>query len=202
MGVTSESPRGCDPFFLPRKDRRRRFGCGDGKQLRVFASAGLGPARKGAIMAKRGGGLAQRRRGAEGCGNVCQLGLYESSNARISPQGRGLEHCPSPPQWPGRKRHRVLCGRHSGGDGEDSRRGAEAQRIFGRGDLSCFLRLPWTAENEIPQILSQKSMDQGMGPSTPMARSKTPPRPLREALRNRMVESGELLLASFRTRSS
>jgi hypothetical protein len=35
-----------------------------------------------------------------------------------------------------------------------------------------------------------KGRDQGIAPSTSMARSKTPPRPLREALRIRMEESG------------
>ena len=55
---------------------------------------------------------------------------------------------------------------------------AEAQRrrgVLGGGDtdpFGLFLQLPWSVE----------IMDQGLDPHPPMAKSKTSPRPLREAL--------------------
>jgi hypothetical protein len=64
------------------------------------------------------GGLAQRRRGAEEgigrTGNISATAL-DSRQRIIFPQSRfGSGHGPNPPPWPGRKRHRVLCGRLSG----------------------------------------------------------------------------------------
>jgi hypothetical protein len=56
---------------------------------------------------------------------------------------------------------------------------------------SCSLQLPLSAENGFPKILPKKSMDQGLGLThLPMAKSKTPPRPLREALWIQMGSSG------------
>jgi hypothetical protein len=62
---------------------------------------------------------------------------------------------------------------------EGAKRGLQSHR-------SCFLQLLWLAENGMSQNSTKKVGVRALTLPTPMGRSKTPPRPLREALQIRV----------------
>ncbi len=154
--------------------------------------------RRGAEARRRGGNREDREHFCNGLGQQA-TDHFPSKQVwiRAWPQPTPMARSKTPPR-PLREALRMGMGRTR----------AEAQRRGGGNredqDRICFLQRPWTAGNGPP---SKQVWIRAWPQPTPMARSKTPPRPLREALRMGMGmgrsgwESGNLFgRARARTR--